>query len=54
MVFVDDILIIGSSTLAISYLISNLSQEFTVKDLGHLKYFLGIEAHQLPIDLLLS
>jgi hypothetical protein len=54
LVYVDDILITGSSPLAISQLISNLSQEFAVKDLGHLKYFLGIEAHQLPAGLLLS
>jgi hypothetical protein len=54
LVYVDDILITDSSPLAISQLISNPSQEFAVKDLGHLKYFLGIEAHQLPAGLLLS
>ena len=54
LVYVDDILITSLSPLAISQLISNLSQEFVVKDLGQLKYFLGIEARQLPADLLLS
>ncbi|KAF5451074.1 hypothetical protein F2P56_031373 [Juglans regia] len=53
LVYVDDILITRSSPLAISQLIANLSQEFDVKDLGHLKYFLGVEAHHLPEGLLL-
>ena len=54
LVYVDDILIKSSSPLAISQLINNLSQEFVIKDLEHLKYFLGIEAYQLPTCLLLS
>jgi histone deacetylase 1/2 len=54
LVYVDDILITGSNPLAISQLITNLSQEFAVKDLGRLKYFLGMEAHQLAEGLLLS
>ena len=45
LVYIDDILIIGSNPLAISQLITNLRHEFAVKDLGHLKYFLGMEAH---------
>jgi len=50
LVYVNDILITGSN---ISQLITNLSHEFPVKDLGHLKYFLGMEAHQLAEGLLL-
>nr|TKR85161.1 hypothetical protein D5086_0000250140 [Populus alba] len=41
-----------SNPLAISQLITNLSHEFVVKDLGHLKYVLGMEAHQLIEGLL--
>jgi len=54
LVYVDDILITGSNPLAISQLITNLNHEFAVKDLGHLKYLMGMEAHQLAEGLLLS
>jgi hypothetical protein len=42
-VYVDDIIITGDVELEIACLKKNLSKEFEVKDLGHLKYFLGIE-----------
>jgi hypothetical protein len=42
-VYVDDIVMTGSDTEEIVGLKHHLAQEFEVKDLGHLKYFLGIE-----------
>jgi hypothetical protein len=42
-VYVDDIIITGDDETEIKCLKGNLSREFEVKDLGQLKYFLGIE-----------
>ncbi|KAK8957122.1 hypothetical protein KSP39_PZI000020 [Platanthera zijinensis] len=42
-VYVDDIVITGNDTDEISKLKGLLSAEFEVKDLGRLRYFLGIE-----------
>jgi hypothetical protein len=43
LIYVDDILITSSSSSAVRDLLSTLKQEFAVKDLGLLNYFLGIE-----------
>ncbi|RVX15410.1 Retrovirus-related Pol polyprotein from transposon RE1 [Vitis vinifera] len=43
LVYVDDIVVIGSSSQEIHELISKLSGLFSLKDLGELSYFLGIE-----------
>jgi hypothetical protein len=43
LVYVDDIVVLSSSDSAIDLLVSGLRQEFAVKDLGHLHYFLGLE-----------
>ncbi|XP_026384696.1 uncharacterized protein LOC113280265 [Papaver somniferum] len=42
LIYVDDILIIGSSAAACDQVISQLSTSFPVKDLGHIHYFLGL------------
>ena len=42
-VYVDDIVITGSDSKGISSLKSFLQSQFHTKDLGMLKYFLGIE-----------
>jgi histone deacetylase 1/2 len=44
LVYVDDIVIAGSSSIAVDRLISSLSESFPIKDLGTLEYFLGLEA----------
>jgi histone deacetylase 1/2 len=43
LVYVDDIILVSSSSLAASRLVQDLCSEFAVKDLGPLSYFLGIE-----------
>jgi hypothetical protein len=53
-VYVDDIIITGDDEQGIKYLKENLSKEFEVKDLGQLKYFLGIEVARSPPGIVLS
>lgn len=43
LVYVDDMLITGNNEQEIIKLKSNLSDHFHMKDLGEIKYFLGIE-----------
>ncbi|KAG9453120.1 hypothetical protein H6P81_006024 [Aristolochia fimbriata] len=54
LIYVDDIIIIGSSTKDIAYLLANLQREFSIKDLGALHYFLGIEVTSLQSGLHLA
>ena len=42
-VYVDDIILTGNSTAEINKLKELLAREFEIKDLGNLKYFLGME-----------
>jgi hypothetical protein len=44
LVYVDDIVLVGSSDSAIEHLVQTLSHTFPIKDLGCFDYFLGIEA----------
>jgi hypothetical protein len=43
LIYVDDILITGSSHIQVASLIAKLNSEFALRDLGRLTYFLGIE-----------
>lgn len=43
LVYVDGILITGSSTHAVSALIKALNQEFSLKDLSEVSYFIDVE-----------
>jgi hypothetical protein len=43
LVYVDDIVIAGSTPAAVDHLVRSLSDTFLIKDLGPLEYFLGLE-----------
>src|SRR6266540_3576463 len=43
LVYVDDIIVISSSPGVVDRLVAGLRQQFSIKDLGTLHYFLGIE-----------
>jgi hypothetical protein len=47
-IYVDDLIIIGDSDEDIYDLNKLLKQKFEMKDLGELRYFLGIEVIQSP------
>src|SRR3954466_10651482 len=53
-VYVDDIVITGDDAEEIQRLKNRLRKEFEVKDLGQLKYFLGIEIARSPRGIVLS
>lgn len=53
LVYVDDILITGTSSQLISDLIHKLNAQFALKELGSLDYFLGIEVKRLKNGCLL-
>jgi len=53
LIYVDDILVTGTSSSAIQKLITTLNNTFSLKDLGKLHFFLGIEAHWQPSGSLL-
>lgn len=44
LVYVDDILITGTSPQLVQRVIDTLARKFSIKDMGNLSYFLGIEA----------
>ena len=43
LVYVDDIILVSSSVAASDRLVSAMSVDFAIKDLGNLHYFLGLE-----------
>uniref|UniRef100_A0A803NJ32 Polyprotein n=1 Tax=Cannabis sativa TaxID=3483 RepID=A0A803NJ32_CANSA len=54
LVYVDDILVTGSDPKSVASLITSLNNTFSLKDLGELKYFLGIEVAKTKSGLFLS
>jgi hypothetical protein len=44
LVYVDDIVIVGSTSAVVDRLVQSLSESFPIKDMGKLDYFLGLEA----------
>ena len=50
----DDILITGKNSTIISQFIEKLGTQFSMKDLGNLHYFLGVEANYANGGLYLS
>ena len=53
-IYVDDLIIVGDSAMEIDHVKSLLKQEFEMKDLGELRYFLGIEVIRTPKGIWLS
>jgi hypothetical protein len=49
-----DIIVAGSSSLAIDALLRDLNVDFSLKDLGPLRYFLGIGVNRTATSLILS
>jgi hypothetical protein len=54
LVYVDDIILTGSTLAAMDALIRELSTVFPVKDLGDLNFFLGVEVTRVSTGILLS
>ncbi|KAJ9567043.1 hypothetical protein OSB04_003009 [Centaurea solstitialis] len=54
LLYVDDIILTASTTDLLRQIITRLSQEFAMTDLGALNYFLGISAIRSPAGLFLS
>ena len=54
LIYVDDIIIAGNDSWAVTLLIQELGREFSLKDLGPLHYFLDVECHRTPSELFLS
>ena len=54
LIYVDDLIITGDSEEEIANLKRALKQQFNIKDLGVLKYFLGIEMAYSHKDLFLN
>jgi hypothetical protein len=54
LIYVDDIIVASSTQQAAVALLNDLKEDFALKDLGELQYFLGIEVKQTPEGILLS
>ncbi|RVW60112.1 Retrovirus-related Pol polyprotein from transposon RE1 [Vitis vinifera] len=54
LVYVDDILVTGNNPCVIQQLISQLNKSFSLKDLGEINYFLGIQVKHTTEGLHLS
>ena len=54
LVYVDDVIITGNDPACFTSLKSVLDQKFGIKDLGSLKYFLGLEIARSKIGISLN
>jgi hypothetical protein len=54
LVYVDDIIVTSSSSDVVTTLLDNLHSEFSLKDLGVLHYFLGMQVTRTKDGLTLS
>ncbi|XP_015169205.1 uncharacterized mitochondrial protein AtMg00810-like [Solanum tuberosum] len=54
LVYVDDILITGNHPNLVAQVINSLASRFSLKNLGELNYFLGIEVKRVPNGIILS
>ncbi|KAG7584280.1 Reverse transcriptase RNA-dependent DNA polymerase [Arabidopsis suecica] len=54
LLYVDDMVLTGNDSGLVSKLLSKLNEKFMMKDMGPLKYFLGIQAQFTPKGLFLN
>jgi hypothetical protein len=54
LIYVDDIIVVSSDPRATAGLLHSLKQDFALKDLGELHYFLGIEVNKVTDGLVLT
>ncbi|KAJ8466181.1 hypothetical protein OPV22_028733 [Ensete ventricosum] len=54
LVYVDDIIVTSSNSLEVTMLINQLAARFSLKDLGPLTYFLGVESISTSLGLFIS
>ncbi|KAF5812650.1 putative RNA-directed DNA polymerase [Helianthus annuus] len=54
LIYVDDVILVGNDMKKIEEIKDCLHSQFSIKDLGHLKYFLGIEVANTSQGLVLS
>ncbi|KAK9055823.1 hypothetical protein SSX86_026908 [Deinandra increscens subsp. villosa] len=54
LVYVDDLILTGNQRHSLDAFINTLHDEFSIKDLGDINYFLGLEATHSPDGLFLS
>ncbi|KAK2988714.1 hypothetical protein RJ640_020979 [Escallonia rubra] len=54
LIYVDDIVVIGNDSIRIAALKQYLDTQFRIKDLGKLKYFLGLEGARSSTSIVLS
>ncbi|KAL4587787.1 hypothetical protein LXL04_000661 [Taraxacum kok-saghyz] len=54
LVYVDDVIVTGTNDVHLQRFITNLNQVFSLKDLGDLHFFLGLQIHRNATGLTLS
>jgi hypothetical protein len=54
LIYIDDIIVVSSSSSAVDALLNQLRADFALNDLWPLSYFLGIEVGMTPDDLVLT
>ena len=54
LIYVDDVILLGNNDRHIAKIKTFLDSKFSIKDLGTLKYFLGIEVARTPDGMVLS
>lgn len=54
LIYVDDVIVVSSNPKAMAGLLHSLKQDFALKDLGELHYFLGIEVNKVTDGLVLT
>ena len=54
LVYVDDIILMGNDSTLVNKFVLTLARRFSIKDLGPLLFFLGVEVHSCSHGLFLS